>query len=112
MEPYSQYSLSVMPDPMNMGVAVGISLLSCIRADIYVIPIISGEWPPYLISNMPGQGTVYSSYVLPDPRNMGVAVGISLLSCVSAEICATEFSKPPYWISDFRLSTRSLLLLL
>jgi len=30
-------SLSVLPDPGNMGVAVGISLLSCIRAEIYII---------------------------------------------------------------------------
>jgi len=41
--------------------------------------------------------------VLPEPENVGVAVGIYLLSCVFAEICATEFSKPPSWISDFRL---------
>jgi len=30
-----------------------------------------------------------SLYVFPDPGNM--AVGISLLSCVSADICATDF---------------------
>lgn len=30
-------SLSVMPDLENMGLAVGISLPSCIRAEIYVI---------------------------------------------------------------------------
>ena len=30
--------LSVLPDPENMGIAVRISLLSCIRAEIYVIP--------------------------------------------------------------------------
>jgi len=53
-----------------------------------------------------------SLYVLPDPGNMGVVVGISLLSCVSAEICATEFTKPPSWISDFRLPTCSLVSLL
>ena len=31
-------SLSVLPDPENMGVAVGISLLSCIESEIYVTP--------------------------------------------------------------------------
>jgi len=41
-----------------------------------------------------------SLYVLLHPGNMGVAVGISLLSCVSTEICAVEFSKPPSGISD------------
>jgi len=30
-------SLSVLLDPGNMGVAIGILLLSCIRAEIYVI---------------------------------------------------------------------------
>jgi len=29
--------LSAMPDPKNVGVAVGISLLSCLRAEIYVM---------------------------------------------------------------------------
>jgi len=73
---------------------------------------ISGVWPPSSISNMPRQGTVipvYSLYVLPGPGSMGVAVGISLLSCVSAEICATKVSKPPTWIFDFRFLTPSLL---
>ena len=30
-------SLSVMPDPEKMDIAVGISLLSCVRAELYVI---------------------------------------------------------------------------
>jgi len=47
-----------------------------------------------------------------DSGNMGVAIGISLLSCVSAEICATEFSKLPSWIINFRLLTPSLVSLL
>jgi len=42
-----------------------------------------------------------SLFMLLDPDNMGVAVGIVLLSCVYAEICATKFSKPPSWISNF-----------
>jgi len=45
--------------------------------------------------------------VLPDPGNMGVTVGISLLLCVYAEMCATEFSKPSSWIYDFSLLNRS-----
>jgi len=35
---------------------------------------------------------------LREPRNLS-----TLLSCVSAEICAIEFSNPPSWISDFCL---------
>jgi len=38
--------------------------------------------------------------VLSGSGHMSVDVEISLLSCVQAEICATEFSKPPSWISD------------
>jgi len=40
---YIHTSLVVLPDPENMGVAVGISLLSCIPAEIhvfsYVLPV-------------------------------------------------------------------------
>ena len=31
------FSLSVLPDPENIGNAVGIALLSCLKAEIYVI---------------------------------------------------------------------------
>jgi len=44
-----------------------------------------------------------SLYVLPGPEILGIAVLISLLSCVSAEVYDTEFVKPPCWIADFRL---------
>ena len=30
-------SLSVLPDPENMGIAAGISLLSCVGVEIYVM---------------------------------------------------------------------------
>ena len=30
-------SLSVLPDPENMGTAVGISLLSCVGAELFVM---------------------------------------------------------------------------
>ena len=33
-------SLSVLPDSENMGIAVGISLLSCIEAEIYVMSVL------------------------------------------------------------------------
>jgi hypothetical protein len=46
-----------------------------------------------------------SLLVLLDPENMGVAVVISLISCVSAEIYVTAFLEQPSWISDFRLLT-------
>ena len=40
--------------------------------------------------------------VLPDQENMGIAVGILLLSCIIAEIRVTTLFQPPSWISDFR----------
>ena len=51
-------------------------------------------------------GTILTSvFGLFDPERMGIAVGISLLSCVEAEIRATEFTEPTSWIYDFRLLT-------
>jgi len=39
---------------------------------------------------------LYFSYLfaLPDPGNMGVAVGMSLLSCIRAEIYAISYTLP------------------
>jgi len=76
-----------------MGVAVVISLLSYIRAEILVIahllPVMAA-----IFDFQPAQtyDSIRSSLsVLPDPGDMSIAVGISLLSCVQAEISATEF---------------------
>jgi hypothetical protein len=44
-----------------------------------------------------------SPTVFPDPDNMGIAVGISFLSCIEAEIRFVSFLQPPSWISDFRI---------
>ena len=41
--------------------------------------------PPSLICHLPGRRTVIALFVLPDPENMGVAVGILLLFCVEVE---------------------------
>jgi hypothetical protein len=40
---------------------------------------------------------------MPDPVNMVVAVGISLVTCLQAELCVLPVSDPPHWISNFRL---------
>ena len=79
-------SFNVLPDPENIGIAVGISLLSCIEADIIVVSFLlrlmatifdfrHTQTPDSLHNN---------SDVLPDPENMGIAVEISLLSCLEA----------------------------
>jgi len=36
------------------------------------------------------------------PENMGIVVGISLLSCIETELRLISFFQPPSWISDFR----------
>ena len=41
--------LFVLPDPENMGLAIGISLLSCLQAEIYIMSSTSGNGPPSLI---------------------------------------------------------------
>ena len=40
-----------------------------------------------------------------DPEHIGIAVGISLFSCLGAEIYAFEVKRPPSWI--FSLPVRS-----
>ena len=35
-----------------------------------------------------------SPVLLPDPKNMGIAVGMSLLSCIEAEICIISYLLP------------------
>ena len=48
-----------------------------------------------------------SPFVLLDSENIGIAIVIWLLSCILAEIRATAFWKPPFWISYFRFLTFS-----
>ena len=72
----------MLPDPENMGGAVGIVLLSCIEAEIYVISFYF--WLMAAIFNFRHAQTSDSIpnglSVLPDTENMGTAVGLSLLS--------------------------------
>jgi len=48
-----------------------------------------------------------SLVVSTDLENMGIAVGISLLSCIEIELRLISFLQPPSWISDFRFSSDS-----
>jgi len=41
-------------------------------------------------------------YLIVEPRKIGTAVGISLLSCVQAAINVIEVLRPPSWIFNFR----------
>ena len=69
-----------------MGIAVEISLLSCIQAIYairpnYVLPVMAAMFDFRQIHT---SDIIISLFVLPDPENMGIAVGISLLSCIEA----------------------------
>ena len=81
-------SLIVLPDSENMGVAFEILLLSCIRAEIYVISYLL----PVMAAIFDFQHTqasirnLTSLFVLPDLENMGIAVGIVFLFHLEAEI--------------------------
>ena len=84
-----------------MGVAVGISSISCLGAEKHAIKV---YWLPSWIFPLP----VWSHSFLVsltgelDPENIGIAVGVSLISCLEAEIHAIEVFKPPSWITHFR----------
>ena len=80
--------LVALPDPETMGIAVGISILSCIQAETYVmsdlLPVkdfIFKSWQ-YHMSGSLRSGLV----VLPDLANMDTAVWISMLPCKQTEI--------------------------
>ena len=66
-----------------MVLAVGISLLSSIRAEIYGIAYVL----PVMAALTPVSESVHTSPIeLLDPETVGVAIGISLLSSIDSEI--------------------------
>ena len=80
-----QSSTIGMPVLENMGVAVGISLLSCLKAEIWVtsglVAAILDFWLP--VTSDSSRSNVIG---FPVPENMGTAVGILFLSSPQAEI--------------------------
>ena len=88
-------------DSENIGIAVEISLMSRLEAEIHAFEV----WrPPSWIFPIPVWS--HSLLVCPngklDPENIGIAVGISLISCLEAEIHTFDVLKPPFWITHFR----------
>ena len=96
-------SLSVLPDPENLGKAVGISLLSCLGAEINIMSFIRPVYGHHLwFPTYPD--VIFSAAILDfwlsvsygsvtdstieqfDPVNIGVAVGIVFLVSLEAEI--------------------------
>jgi hypothetical protein len=78
----------------NMGVAVGISFLSHLQAEIYVLPVLVAAMLDFLLPVWSHSIETISVELL-DPENIGVAVGISLLSHLQAEILRGWQPPPP-----------------
>ena len=100
-------SLNGKLDPENIGMATGISLISCLGAEIHAFEV----WrPPSWIFPLPvrSHSIPISPSGMLDLKNVGLAVGISVLSCwlpcLKAEIHAIEVFRPPSWI--FSLSVK------
>ena len=84
-----------------MNIAVGILSLSRLGAEKHAIKDCR---PPSWI--FPLSVWSYSILMSPngelDPENIGIAVGISLISRLGAEIHALEVWRPPSWIFHIR----------
>ena len=72
-----------------MGVAVRIALISCVQAETHAYEIYR---PPSWICLLPvrSHSILMSPNEKLDPENIGIAVGISLISCLETEIHAFE----------------------
>ena len=89
-----------------MGVAVGITLVSSVQAEIYAFEVYR---PLSWIFPLP----VWSHSILMSPNGKlnlkNMAVGISLISCLEAEIHAFEVWRPPSCIFIFPVRSHSIL---
>ena len=90
-----------------MGLAVGVSLISCLEAEIHAFEV---RRPPSWLLPLP----VWSHSILMslngklDTKNIGIAVGISLISRLEAEIHALEVKRPPSWIFPLPVLSHSI----
>jgi len=73
----------------NTGLAVEIAFLSSLQAEIYAIPVAAIlDFPLPVSSSLTVQHYHYPYLIVGE--NIGIVVGISLLSCVRAEIYVIE----------------------
>ena len=92
-----------------MGAAVGIALISNVQVQIHAFKIYrppSWNFPLPVLSI----GILMSPIGKLDPENIGIGVGVSLISCLKAEIHAFEVQRPPSWIFPFPVRSHSLLM--
>ena len=74
---------------MYKYIAVGISLISCLQAEVHAFEMYR---PPSwgFILPVRSHSILMSPNGKLDPKNIGITVGISLISCLEAEIHAFE----------------------
>ena len=92
-----------------MGVAVAIALISCVQAEIHAFEVCR---LPSWIFPLPVQShcSLVSLNGNLDPENTAIAVGISLIFCLEAEIHAFEVYKPSSWIFPHPVRSHSILM--
>ena len=80
-----------MLDLKNVGIAVGIPFISCLRAQRHAIEV---ERSPSWIFPLPvwSHSILMSLNGILDPENIGLAVKILLIICLEAEIHAIKFT--------------------
>ena len=99
--------------PESIGIAVGISLISCLGAEIHAFEV----WrPPSWMFPLPvrSHSIPISPSGMLDLKNVGLAVGISVTSCwlpcLEAEIHAIEVFEPPSLIFPLPVKLYSILI--
>ena len=99
----SGISPSELSDLGNTGIAVGISLLSCAQAELTLFEVYRPpSWNLYFrFLPVRSYNIVTTSFGLLDLENIGIAVGVSLLSCAQAELYVFKVHRPPSWFSTF-----------
>ena len=100
-------SSSGLLDLKNVGLAVGNPLISCLRAQRHAI---EDELSPSWIFPLPvlSRSIFMSPKGMLDPEITEMAVGISLISCLEAEIHAFEIWRPPSWIFPLPVLSHSI----
>ena len=104
-------SLNGKLDPENIGIAVGISLIFCLEAEIHAFYVLR---PPFWIFPLPvlSHSIPMSPSGMLDFKNVGLAIGISVMSCwlpcLEAEIHAIELFRLLSWIFPLPVKLHSI----
>ena len=92
-----------------MGIAIGISSISCLGTMKHAIKV---HRPPSWIFTLPVRSHIL--LICPngklDPKNIDIAVGISLISRLRSEIHAFVVKGPPSWMFPLPVWSQSILI--